>query len=57
MALTGGKYREARADGDPAVLPDLSEAGVSELVVVGPPPGDPGDATAWVGVPAASWLV
>ncbi len=44
------------SDGDPALLPRLAAAGVSELVVTGSPPGDPAAATAWVADLAARWL-
>src|ERR1700761_6402248 len=38
----------ALSDGEPGMRPGLAEAGVTELVVVGEPPDDPAQATAWV---------
>jgi len=46
----------ALSDGTPAVLPSLAAAGVTELVVVGSPPADPGRAGAWVAGLAARWI-
>lgn len=46
----------ALSDGSPAMLPRLAAAGVTELVVVGSPPADPGQATAWVAGLAARWV-
>jgi probable F420-dependent oxidoreductase len=43
-------------DGDPAMLPWLAAAGITELVVVAEPPADPAAATDWVGQLAARWL-
>jgi hypothetical protein len=37
----------ALADGSPGMLPELAEIGVTELVVVGPPPAEPADAATW----------
>ena len=45
----------ALTDGDPGMLPELTRAGVTELVIVGAPPADPGAATAWVTDLAARW--
>jgi probable F420-dependent oxidoreductase len=44
------------SDGDPAMLPDLAAAGVTELVVVAAPPAEPRDATNWVDELAAAWI-
>ncbi len=46
----------ALSDGTPGLLPELAEAGLSELVVVGAPPGDPASAPAWVADLAAQWM-
>jgi probable F420-dependent oxidoreductase len=45
----------ALTDGHPGLLPELAEAGVTELVVVGAPPADPAAAATWVGELAAQW--
>jgi probable F420-dependent oxidoreductase len=45
----------AVTDGSPALLPELADAGVTELVVVGAPPADPAAATTWVAELAAHW--
>jgi len=45
----------ALTDGDPGMLPELTRTGVTELVIVGAPPADPGAATAWVTDLAARW--
>jgi probable F420-dependent oxidoreductase len=45
----------ALTDGDPGMLPELAETGVTELVVVGAPPADPAEATTWVEELAAHW--
>jgi probable F420-dependent oxidoreductase len=45
----------AVTDGSPALLPELANAGVTELVVVGTPPADPAAATTWVAELAAYW--
>jgi probable F420-dependent oxidoreductase len=45
----------ALTDGDPAMLPDLNRAGLTELVVVAAPPPDPADVTSWVTDLAARW--
>jgi probable F420-dependent oxidoreductase len=45
----------ALTDGDPGLLPELAETGVTELVVVGAPPADPAEATTWVEELAAHW--
>jgi probable F420-dependent oxidoreductase len=66
-ALAGHCRREGRqpdelsvcvalSDGSPAVLPGLAAAGVTELVLVGSPPADPGDASVWVADLAAGWI-
>jgi probable F420-dependent oxidoreductase len=47
----------ALADGSPAALPGLARAGVTEVVLVGSPPADPGKAAAWVAGLAARWGV
>jgi probable F420-dependent oxidoreductase len=47
----------ALTDGHPAALPDLARAGVTELVLVGGPPADPADATAWVNDLAGQWAL
>ncbi|HTS97842.1 MAG TPA: LLM class F420-dependent oxidoreductase [Streptosporangiaceae bacterium] len=44
-------------DAVPADRPALAQAGVDELVLVGEPPADPSDATAWVGDLARRWGV
>jgi probable F420-dependent oxidoreductase len=44
------------SDADPALLPELSAAGVDELVVVAGPPAEPGAAADWVDQLAAHWL-
>ena len=46
VALDGGK---------PEDIPALAELGVSELVLVEPPPEDPRAAAAWVGTLASRW--
>jgi probable F420-dependent oxidoreductase len=46
----------ALSDGSPALLPGLADAGVTELVVVAAPPGDPAAATDWVADLAARWM-
>jgi probable F420-dependent oxidoreductase len=48
VALTGA---------EPGDLPDIEALGVSELVVVEAPPGEPQDAAAWVGELARRWDV
>jgi probable F420-dependent oxidoreductase len=45
----------AVTDGSPDLLPELADAGVTELVVVGAPPADPAAATTWVAELAAHW--
>ena len=47
----------ALTDGDPGLLPELARAGVTELVLVGAPPADPAEATAWVAELASYWGV
>jgi probable F420-dependent oxidoreductase len=42
-------------DPDPAHLPALAQAGVTELVVVAAPPEDPADVPGWVGELAREW--
>jgi probable F420-dependent oxidoreductase len=44
------------SDGDPAMLPDLAAAGLTELVVVATPPDDASAAADWVDDLAARWL-
>jgi probable F420-dependent oxidoreductase len=44
------------SDGDPALLPELAAAGVTELVVVAAPPNHAGAAADWVDDLAARWL-
>jgi hypothetical protein len=46
----------ALSDGDPAMIPELAEAGVTELVVVSTPPADPDQADSWVQELAARWI-
>ncbi len=46
----------ALSDGDPAVLPELAEAGVTEVVLVAEPPPAPDEAASWVRQLAARWL-
>jgi len=45
----------ALTDGSPAALPELAQAGVTEVAVVDSPPAGPGDAAAWVTNLAARW--
>ncbi len=47
----------ALSDGIPALMPELAEAGVTELVVVSAPPAEPADVAGWVEDLAARWLV
>jgi probable F420-dependent oxidoreductase len=44
------------SDAEPALLPDLAAAGVTELVIVGEPPGQAVAAAGWVHELAAFWL-
>lgn len=44
------------SDGTPEQLPDLDAAGVTEVVVVGAPPPDPGAAAAWTAELARTWV-
>jgi hypothetical protein len=46
----------ALSDGAPGLLPELAESGLSELVIVGAPPADPDQATAWVADLTARWM-
>ena len=46
----------ALTDGDPALLPELAAAGVTELVVVAEPPAEARAAADWVDELAARWL-
>ncbi|MER6052137.1 hypothetical protein ABT168_32670 [Streptomyces sp. NPDC001793] len=43
-------------DGTPEHLPELSAAGVTELVVVGTPPPTPQAAATWVAQLARTWI-
>jgi alkanesulfonate monooxygenase SsuD/methylene tetrahydromethanopterin reductase-like flavin-dependent oxidoreductase (luciferase family) len=43
-------------DCSPADLPELSAAGVDELVLVSSPPSDPAEAPDWIGDLAARWV-
>ena len=45
----------ALTDGSPATLPELAQAGVTEVVVVDSPPAGPADAAAWVTNLATRW--
>ena len=45
----------ALTDASPAALPELAQAGVTEVVVVDSPPAGPSDAAAWVTNLAARW--
>ena len=45
----------ALTDGSPAALPELAQAGVTEVVVVDSPPAGPADAAAWVTNLATRW--
>jgi probable F420-dependent oxidoreductase len=45
----------AVSDGHPGMLPDLAAAGVTELVVVATPSGDPAAAPGWVAELAGHW--
>jgi hypothetical protein len=47
----------ALSDGHPGLLPGLAATGVSELVVVAAPPGDPAAATGWVADLADHWRI
>lgn len=47
----------ALADGSPADVPGLGRAGVGEVVLVEPPPADPGDVDRWVDGLADRWNV
>jgi len=47
----------ALRDGSPGDVPDLAEMGATELVVVGSPPADPGQAGLWVVDLARRWGV
>ncbi|WUD78282.1 LLM class F420-dependent oxidoreductase [Streptomyces sp. NBC_00510] len=47
----------ALSDGTPEHLPALTEAGVSELVVVGAPPPAPDAAATWVAELARTWII
>jgi probable F420-dependent oxidoreductase len=47
----------ALADGDPAMMPDLERAGVTELVLVEAPPPEPAAAGPWASGLAARWGV
>ena len=47
----------ALSDGHPGALPELAAAGVTELVVVAPPPSDPAAVGAWVAELADHWAV
>ena len=44
------------SDAEPAALPELAAAGITELVIVGEPPGQPAAAADWVDELAAFWL-
>ena len=46
----------ALTDGSPVALPELAQAGVTEVVVVDSPPAAPSDAGAWVTTLAARWV-
>jgi probable F420-dependent oxidoreductase len=54
--LDGLTLAVAPSDVSPVSLPVLSEAGVTELVVVAAPPAEPTAVTAWVGDLAARWI-
>jgi probable F420-dependent oxidoreductase len=45
----------ALTDADPALVPDLARAGVTELVLVAAPPPDPAEATTWLTDLANRW--
>jgi probable F420-dependent oxidoreductase len=45
----------ALTDGDPSMIPELAEAGLTELVLVSTPPADPAAVTPWVTQLAARW--
>ena len=45
----------ALTDADPALVPDLARAGVTELVLVAAPPPDPAEATTWLTDLASRW--
>jgi hypothetical protein len=44
------------ATSSPAALPELAAAGITELVIVGEPPGEAAAAEDWVDELAAFWL-
>jgi probable F420-dependent oxidoreductase len=44
------------SDGAPSLLPDMVSAGVTELVLVAEPPGEPAAAADWAGQLAARWM-
>ncbi len=46
----------ALTDASPGLLPKLAAVGVTELVVVAAPPGDPAEAAAWTEGLAARWV-
>jgi probable F420-dependent oxidoreductase len=45
----------ALTDGSPAALPELAAAGITEVVLVGAPPGNAREAASWVSGLAAEW--
>jgi hypothetical protein len=54
-SLSDLRVAVALTDGEPSMLPELARAGVTELVVVGAPPADPGEASAWITGLADRW--
>jgi probable F420-dependent oxidoreductase len=46
----------ALGEQDPAVLPDLAAAGLTELALVASPPADPGEVSGWVADLASRWI-
>ena len=45
----------ALTDASPSLVPEMAQAGVTELVLLGAPPADPSSAAAWVGELAVPW--
>ncbi len=44
------------SDGEPALLPDLIAAGVTEIVIVAAPPAEPEAAIDWLDQLASRWI-
>jgi probable F420-dependent oxidoreductase len=54
--LDGLTVAVALTDADPRLIPDLAQAGVTELVIVDAPPPSPDEARRWVADLAHHWL-